>query len=120
MKTEKPIILVSFGSVANSEEMPQAWKDAFVDFFRRNAHLQFIWKYDGNDVAVPENVMMRKWVPQNDLLGMSVMPPQVAAVVLSANFVGSSRISAFVTHGGYNSLNEGVYNGVPMVSTFAF
>ncbi len=44
----------------------------------------------------PENVLLVGWVNQNDLLG-------------------DSRIKAFITHGGTNSVSEALYHGIPII-----
>lgn len=56
-----------------------------------------IWKFDNDALAdLPSNVMIRKWLPQNDILAH-------ANVVL------------FISHGGVFGSVESVWNGVPML-----
>jgi UDP:flavonoid glycosyltransferase YjiC (YdhE family) len=61
----------------------------------------FIMRYSGNidDVKqfTPANVHLKKWIPQNDLLG-------------------HKNTKAFITHAGNNGRYEGVYHAVPMVA----
>ncbi|KAI6203485.1 UDP-glucuronosyltransferase [Aphelenchoides besseyi] len=97
-----PTVLVSLGSVANSTQMPREWKDEFVKLFDSMKDVHFIWKYDGTDVQTPKNVLIKKWIPQNELLK-------------------SGKVTAFLTHAGYNSLSESLYAAVPVVllPTFA-
>ncbi|KAI6179377.1 hypothetical protein M3Y98_00603900 [Aphelenchoides besseyi] len=97
-----PTVLLSLGSVANSTQMPREWKDEFVKLFDLMKDVRFIWKYDGTDVRTPSNVLIKKWLPQNELLK-------------------SGKITAFLTHAGYNSLSESLYAAVPVVllPTFA-
>ena len=45
----------------------------------------------------PDNVYISRWLEQNDILG-------------------DERINLFITHGGYNSVQESVYHGKPMVA----
>ena len=45
---------------------------------------------------LPENVYITRWLDQNNLLG-------------------DKRVNLFVTHGGYNSVQESVYHGKPMI-----
>ncbi|KAF5926806.1 hypothetical protein HPG69_001436, partial [Diceros bicornis minor] len=42
------------------------------------------------------NTQLRKWIPQNDLLG-------------------HPKTKAFITHGGTNGIYEAIYHGIPMV-----
>ncbi|KAG8456721.1 hypothetical protein GDO86_002486 [Hymenochirus boettgeri] len=59
-----------------------------------------IWRYKQSDwpkeVKLAPNVKLMDWVPQNDLLG-------------------HPKVRLLVTHGGYNSLREAVYHGVPVL-----
>uniref|UniRef100_F1L2U8 glucuronosyltransferase n=1 Tax=Ascaris suum TaxID=6253 RepID=F1L2U8_ASCSU len=92
------VVLVSFGSVAKSSEMPSKIKDAFVGMFARFPEVTFIWKYEKDDEAAANltNVIKKKWVPQNDLFA-------------------HPKLSAFVTHGGQNSVIESTNAGIPMI-----
>ena len=45
---------------------------------------------------VPSNVMLAKWLPQNDLLG-------------------HKKTRLFIAHGGNNGQMEGLYHGLPMI-----
>uniref|UniRef100_A0A0N5B5A3 glucuronosyltransferase n=1 Tax=Strongyloides papillosus TaxID=174720 RepID=A0A0N5B5A3_STREA len=88
-------ILISFGSVAKSSLMPQKMKESVLETIKKFSDATFIWKYetpeDGFGKNV-ENLVLSKWVPQNDLLN-------------------DERLSLFITHGGINSFNEIVYTG---------
>uniref|UniRef100_A0A915AZM7 glucuronosyltransferase n=1 Tax=Parascaris univalens TaxID=6257 RepID=A0A915AZM7_PARUN len=92
------VVLVSFGSVAKSSEMPSKIKDAFVGMFARFPEVTFIWKYEKDDdvAANVTNVIKKKWVPQNDLFG-------------------HPKLGAFITHGGQNSVIESTNAGIPMI-----
>ena len=86
-------ILVSFGSHA----------PAFPDYVMHRLLSAFaalpydiLLKYSSPLKSVPPNVVVRPWIAQNDLLG-------------------HPTIRLFVTHGGYNSLIETVFHGVPVV-----
>uniref|UniRef100_A0A1I7Y4G3 glucuronosyltransferase n=1 Tax=Steinernema glaseri TaxID=37863 RepID=A0A1I7Y4G3_9BILA len=93
------VVLFSFGSVANATMMPVEWKKAFMGAFSRFPHLQFIVRYDGADLDAicPENVYLGKWIPQADLLQ-------------------HPKTRAFITHGGYNSLQESINAAKPVVT----
>ena len=56
-----------------------------------------MWKTPGlRPQKVPSNVFCTKWFPQNDLLG-------------------HPKVNAFLSHGGFNGVNEAAYHGVPVV-----
>uniref|UniRef100_A0A0M3HFN2 glucuronosyltransferase n=1 Tax=Ascaris lumbricoides TaxID=6252 RepID=A0A0M3HFN2_ASCLU len=105
---EGAVVLVSFGSVAKSSEMPSNVKDAFVGMFARfpetyvfteaASQVTFIWKYKEDDeiAANLTNVIKKKWVPQNDLFG-------------------HPKLVAFITHGGQNSVTESTSADIPMI-----
>ncbi|KHN88814.1 UDP-glucuronosyltransferase 1-2, partial [Toxocara canis] len=92
------VVLISFGSIAKSSEMPSNIKDAFVGMFAQLPEVTFIWKYEVDDDigANFTNVIKKKWVPQNDLFA-------------------HPKLSAFVTHGGQNSVTESTHAGIPMI-----
>lgn len=70
---KKGVVLVSFGSVAQSSKMTTAMKKAFLETFKKFPELNFIWKYEKEGEKIAEgyaNVFTSQWVPQTDLLGM--------------------------------------------------
>eukprot|EP00050_Salpingoeca_kvevrii_P008306 m.302136 g.302136 ORF g.302136 m.302136 type:complete len:511 (-) comp15034_c0_seq1:114-1646(-) len=60
-----------------------------------------IWKTTDLPRVVPKNVVIRDWIPQNDLLGQ----PETVA---------------FFSHGGMNGLQEAMYHGVPVIAMPGF
>ncbi|KAK6751127.1 hypothetical protein RB195_002851 [Necator americanus] len=97
------IVVFSFGSVAPSDRMPMSWKMAFIDAFKRFPKYHFFWRYVGADLKdkLPSNVHTFKWLPQSDL-------------------VQNPKIAAIITHGGYNSLQEAMLAGVPLITVPLF
>merc|ERR1712020_881562 len=60
-------------------------------------NVPIIWKWDDDDLSgMPKNVLIRKWLPQNDLLA-------------------HPNLKVFVTHGGLLSTQEALYHNVPLV-----
>lgn len=110
---EKGVVLVSFGSLADTRSMPLGMKRAFLGAFARFPDYDFVWKYhryqEHNDSeemellegAVGPNVHLFDWVEQKALLR-------------------HPRLKAFITHCGPNSLNEAVEAGVPVVGAPLF
>lgn len=44
------------------------FQDILVEAFRRLPQ-RVVWKYEGDDLQLPPNVLAMDWVPQQDLLG---------------------------------------------------
>lgn len=104
MSKKKHTILISFGSVAQSYEMPLKMKDAFMKAFKELPDVMFIWKYEKPDdeyIKKLDNLYLTKWVPQTDLLN-------------------DERLTGFLTHSGQNSLQEAAYYGVPLICLSVF
>ncbi|CAA98274.2 glucuronosyltransferase [Caenorhabditis elegans] len=92
-------VLISFGSMLRSSEMPVEYKDTIAQVVRSFPSVTFIWKYENNNVEFAENLPnfhFFKWVPQTALLA-------------------DSRLSAFITHAGLGSINELSYIGKPAI-----
>uniref|UniRef100_A0A914D7J9 glucuronosyltransferase n=1 Tax=Acrobeloides nanus TaxID=290746 RepID=A0A914D7J9_9BILA len=97
--SKKGVVLVSFGSVAQSYLMSRAMKKAFLEAFAQFPDVTFLWKYEkdeDNVAAGYKNVITGKWLPQTDLL---VHP----------------KLLAFISHGGANSIAEATATGVPII-----
>ncbi|RCN32247.1 UDP-glucoronosyl and UDP-glucosyl transferase [Ancylostoma caninum] len=92
-------ILFSFGSVAPTYKMPMRWKKIFLETFKRFPNYQFLLRYEKDDIndMLPPNVHLFTWMPQTDMLS-------------------HPNVRAFITHGGYNSFQEAVLAGVPLIT----
>ncbi|CAB3403097.1 unnamed protein product [Caenorhabditis bovis] len=99
----KGTIVFSFGSVAAAHKMPEFWKSALLEAFAEFADYQFVMRYVENDLndRLPKNVHLFKWLPQKDLLL-------------------HNNTKAFISHGGYNSLQESISSGTPLVTIALF
>ncbi|VDM52848.1 unnamed protein product [Angiostrongylus costaricensis] len=97
------LVVFSFGSVAPSHKMPLVWKKTFLDAFKSFPKHHFVMKYEGTDLQdqLPPNVYVFKWLPQTALLA-------------------HPKTKAFISHGGYNSLQEAIIAGVPLVTIALF
>lgn len=90
------VIYLSFGSCIRSVDLPADKLDALLDTFR-TLKQKVLWKFENETISdLPPNVMIRKWLPQNDLLA-------------------HRNLKLFITHGGVFGTQEGVYHGVPML-----
>ncbi len=91
------IVVVSFGSGVRN--LPQEVLQKMLDAFGQRKEL-FMWRIQINKelgFIVPTNVLVYKWLPQNDLLG-------------------HQKIRLFITHSGNNGRYEAIYHGVPMIA----
>ncbi|GMS91626.1 hypothetical protein PENTCL1PPCAC_13801, partial [Pristionchus entomophagus] len=93
------IVVMSFGSIAPMFLMPLKWKQSFAYAFSQFPHIQFFIRYEKDDLMgiLPDNVHISKWLPQKDLLH-------------------HPKARALITHGGYNSLQDAIHAGVPIVT----
>ncbi|UMM35392.1 hypothetical protein L5515_008038 [Caenorhabditis briggsae] len=98
LNLRKSTVLISFGTVVQSADMPEAFKDGLVKMFANLPETTFIWKYEVEDdefsKQLSENVILKKWVPQPALLA-------------------DHRLNLFITHGGLGSTLEVAYAGKP-------
>ena len=96
------VILVSFGSSITPSSMTEEKRKAFITAFKGLKH-RIIWKWDlAASEDIPENVLVRDWLPQQDLLA-------------------HPNLRVFVTHGGLLSVMEAIYHetllvGIPLAN----
>ena len=93
-------IVFGVGSIIRMDHMPEYVLQMFADVFARIPQ-RVIWQWPGlgESQFVPklsDNVMLLKWLPQQDLLG-------------------HPKCKVFITHGGLLSTQEAVYHGVPVL-----
>ena len=92
---EKGVILVTFGSILS--HIPAHMAQKFHTAFRRLDGYRVIWGLNNvDDVKLPDNVMIRQWLPQNDILA-------------------HPSVKLFITHCGKNGQYEAVYHAVAMI-----
>jgi len=91
------VILVSFGSAVKPSQMTKERRAIFLEVFSQLEEYTIIWKWDEEEVeGLPPNVVLSKWLPQQDLLA-------------------HPNLRVFVTHGGLLSLQEALYHKTPLV-----
>ena len=94
----KDTAIVSFGSYF--DHIPDFLIKRFCESFKHfSGKLKFIWKLNKPlDQACPgsDNILILKWLPQNDLLA-------------------HPEVKFFITHGGLNSVIESVNHRKPMI-----
>lgn len=58
----------SLGSTNQGTAIPRHYRDILLQAFRR-INQRVLWKNVEEVDDVPENVLVRKWIPQQDVLG---------------------------------------------------
>ncbi|GMR45986.1 hypothetical protein PMAYCL1PPCAC_16181, partial [Pristionchus mayeri] len=99
--TSRGFAVLTFGSMAPMHLMPEHWTDAYFHAFSQFPDIQFFIRHENPSAIAPRlppNAMATKWLPQTDLLQ-------------------HPKCVGLITHGGYNSFQEAVHAGVPMVAT---
>lgn len=95
-EAENGVIYVSFGSFLRSADMPSVKYEAMLETFRKLKQ-RVLWKWESDEAPnLPANVMVRKWMPQSDILA-------------------HKNIKLFIAHGGIFGTQEAIYHGVPMI-----
>ncbi len=94
---EDGVILVSFGSVLQASQMSEEMRLQLLSVFGRLKQ-RILWKWETEDMPdKPDNVMLSKWLPQQDVLA-------------------HPKLKLFVTHGGQSSCQEALCHKKPTVS----
>lgn len=84
------------GSNVQSKEMPPDMLRLFLRVFG-SLKQRVLWKFEDESIGqLPPNVMIRKWLPQADILA-------------------HRNVKVFITHGGLFGTQEGVHYAVPML-----
>lgn len=64
------VVYFSMGSVVKSSKMPPEIVSLFLSEFSK-IEQTVLWKWELDEVPqLPKNVIIRKWFPQNDILGL--------------------------------------------------
>ncbi|XP_031633897.1 UDP-glucuronosyltransferase 2B16-like [Contarinia nasturtii] len=90
------VIYFSLGTVVQSSKLPKEKLQVFLDSFK-NLKQRVLWKFEDESLTgVPPNVMIKKWMPQNDILA-------------------HPNVVLFISHGGSFGTSESLYHGVPLL-----
>ncbi|KAL3270170.1 hypothetical protein HHI36_009227 [Cryptolaemus montrouzieri] len=91
------VVYFSMGSNLQSSQMPKETLAALLGAFSKLKET-VLWKWEDDDLpGKPDNVVIRKWLPQNDIFA-------------------HKNIKLFITHGGIFSTIEAVYHGIPCLA----
>ena len=94
------LIVIAFGTIDTQMYEPSS-VEKFVDAFQNFPEFRFVWRYAEELTAsqastLPGNVVVRTWIPQNDLLG-------------------HRNTKLVITHCGSNTQFEAIFHGIPML-----
>lgn len=92
-------VYFSIGSVLDVKQIQYSTKIAILNAFKAMPTVKFIVKGDDDLRQLAQNasnILVRSWLPQQALLK-------------------HSSVKCFVTHGGMNSIQESIHNGIPVV-----
>ncbi|KAM7362319.1 uncharacterized protein ACRADG_013085 [Cochliomyia hominivorax] len=90
------VVYFSMGSNLKSKDLPAAKKQELLTAFK-SLKQRVLWKFE--DVKLegkPDNVLIRDWFPQDDILA-------------------HKNVKVFITHGGLLSTTESIYHGTPII-----
>jgi glucuronosyltransferase len=94
---DEGVIYVSFGSVIQASQMPDELRIQLTSAFGQLKQ-KVLWKWETEEMKdKPDNVMLSKWLPQQDILA-------------------HPKLRLFITHGGQSSCQESLCHQKPMVS----
>ncbi|XP_053693539.1 UDP-glycosyltransferase UGT5-like [Sabethes cyaneus] len=95
-EAEHGVIYFSLGAYMQSSAMPIEKRLTLLKVFSKLKQ-RVIWKFETDQIDnVPDNVMVTKWAPQNDILA-------------------HEKVILFISHGGQFGTFESMYHGVPVL-----
>jgi glucuronosyltransferase len=63
------VIVFSLGTNVRSDKLDKNIQKALLEAFSKISET-VIWKFESELENLPKNVIVRKWLPQNDILGL--------------------------------------------------
>lgn len=88
-------IFFSLGSNARSSDLSPEKIEMFLNKFR-SLKQKVLWKFETNLANIPDNVMIGKWLPQDDVLS-------------------HPNVKLFISHCGKGGITEAKYHGAPIM-----
>lgn len=96
------LILFSLGTNVKSWMLGDERIQKFIEAFRNLPQYTILWKFDNEKIPnVPKNVIIRRWMPQNDILA-------------------HTNTKLFMSHCGLLSSLESTWHGVPILGVPIF
>ena len=68
---DEGFIVFSMGSVVEAQYLPETLLDACIEAFSKIKQ-RVIWKFEKPIENITSNVMISKWIPQQDLMGKNI------------------------------------------------
>ncbi|XP_037780320.1 uncharacterized protein LOC119576750 [Penaeus monodon] len=90
------VVYFSLGSTNQGTAIPRHYRDILLQAFRR-INQRVLWKNVEEVDDVPENVLVRKWIPQQDVLA-------------------HPNVKVFISHTGLLSTQEAAYHATPVLA----
>ncbi|KAJ3662531.1 hypothetical protein Zmor_006876 [Zophobas morio] len=92
-------IYFSLGTNVKSRDLSAKTQLVFLEAFSELPY-KVLWKFE-NNISTASNVMIKDWLPQQQILG-------------------HPNMKLFITQGGLQSLEEAIYNAVPIIAMPVF
>lgn len=110
----KEVIYFSLGSNIQYENLDKKAVETMAEAFSEIPY-QIIWKFNFDNFTHKfSNVHIFKWLPQQDILRKGViLHLKVMSIVFFC--IGHPNVKLFITQGGWQSIQEGVYTFTPML-----
>lgn len=90
------VLYFNFGSMVKTATLPKEKLTVMLNVLA-SLPRKVIWKWETDELTQkPDNVLVKKWLPQFDILN-------------------HPNVKCYFGHGGLLGLSEGVYTGVPMI-----
>ncbi|KAJ8980274.1 hypothetical protein NQ317_005132 [Molorchus minor] len=115
------VVYFSMGSNIKPSQMTKAKMDGILRSFGKLKQ-KVLWKWDEDSLpGKPDNVMISKWFPQQDILGRYTQLQNrseqlMKDIGIQGEIETHHNTKLFVTHGGLLSTTETVYHGVPVLA----
>lgn len=91
------LVFVSFGTNIKSKDLTVEKRNVLLNNFAKLKQ-RVLWKFEDDSMTnLPKNVMIKKWLPQNDILA-------------------HSNTKLFISHMGIGGYNEAMYHAVPVLA----
>lgn len=94
--SKEGVVYFSLGTNVNGSYIEKNKQNLMMKAFSELPY-KVLWKFEGDEInGVPDNVKIRKWFPQQDILG-------------------HRNVKLFVTQAGLLSIEEAIVNRVPII-----
>ncbi|KAG7154277.1 UDP-glucuronosyltransferase 2B14-like 5 [Homarus americanus] len=93
---EAGIVYFSLGSITKGALMPEKYLKLFLQAFKR-LDQRVLWKFESDLPGVPDNILIRPWMPQQDILS-------------------HPGVKVFMSHGGLLGTQEALYHAKPILA----